>query len=250
MRKAGLEAEAEAYGGALGDAVAEMNRIAGANQAYLENLSEQYQREALAAVLLGEKTSVFSEEDSEKLDALRAAFVEAEEASKAGDQTASFTMQNLREEAEALATAAYESSEQYSAMMDLELDQISAIRDNTAKLEATTRAYELSLERSKGVASTEGYVSELSAALAGRSTEQVQQSASLYADAVNGGDWSTYSDYVLRQAGGFRWRDLFSGFNVTVTGNQFTGTSEDLPDRVAEAILNGLVHAATSFNSN
>ena len=56
-RKEGLAAEADAYGGALGEAVSYISAIAGQNQAYLENLSEQYQREALSAVLMGEDVS-------------------------------------------------------------------------------------------------------------------------------------------------------------------------------------------------
>lgn len=151
-RKSGLAAETEAYSGALGEAVAEVNRISGENKAYLENLSEQYQREALAAVLLGEGTTLFDSESQAKLEDMRTAYEEASAEYASGNQEAGLDMEKLAEEAKALATAAYESSSQYQNYMDTQLDQIAAIRENTAGLAVATNAYLLSQERSKGLA--------------------------------------------------------------------------------------------------
>ena len=153
VRKSGLEADQTAYTGALGEAIEELNRISGENRAYLENLSGQYQREALSAVMLGEQTTVFSQADQEKLDALRQQYAEAKESYEAGNQQAGLLMESYRESAEAIATAAYESSEQYLALKDTEMEQIEAIRENTAGLAAATLAYRESQERSKGAAS-------------------------------------------------------------------------------------------------
>lgn len=47
-RTGGLQAEIDAYGGGLGQALETLNGIAGQNAAYMENLSEQYMREALS----------------------------------------------------------------------------------------------------------------------------------------------------------------------------------------------------------
>lgn len=259
MRKAGLDADIEAYGGALGEAVAEINRISGENKAYLENLSGQYQREALSALLLGEDTSVFSDEDQAKLAAMREDYLAAEAAYRAGDQEAGLTMEALREDAEAMATAAYESSQQYQALMDTQLDQIAAIRENTAGLEATKNAYLQSQELSKGIAATVGYVSPFALTLAGRTQEQMETQTRLYKEAMASGDASAYTDYVIRQAGGFRWRDAFSQLfgktsnskqeiQVNITGNNFTGTPDEMADQLVERIAGGLRVAAVSFD--
>ena len=60
VRSSGLQAEIDAYGGLLGSAVENLNRIAGENEAYMENLSDRYMREALSAVLLGEGTTLYN----------------------------------------------------------------------------------------------------------------------------------------------------------------------------------------------
>ena len=155
LRNRGKEADIAAYGGTLGSVMETMAAMAGENQAYLDNLSEQYTREALSAVLLGEKTTVFSGEDSQKLEEMRAQFREASARyEETGSREAALEMVNLQESAEALATAAYESSEWYQKLQDTELDQIAAIRENTAGLAAATNALAVSNEKTKGVAST------------------------------------------------------------------------------------------------
>ncbi len=55
-RSRGLEAEIGAYGGDLGAVMQNLNRITGENDAFRENLAEQYTREALSAVLLGRRS--------------------------------------------------------------------------------------------------------------------------------------------------------------------------------------------------
>lgn len=155
VRNEGLEAETAAYGGALGEALEEINRISGENKAYMENLSEQYKREALGALLLGEDAGSFSVEDQAELAAMREAYLAASEAYNSGSQEAGLSMERLKEDAEALAIAAYESSDQYQNYMDEQLEQIEAIRENTAGLAAATNAYLLSQELSKGTMATE-----------------------------------------------------------------------------------------------
>lgn len=120
-------------------------------------MADQFQREALSAVLLGENTTVYGQEEVEKLEELRAAYVEAEDAWNNGSMEAGQKMTDLKEEAEALATAAYESSAWSQEMHQAELDQIEAIRELTAGLEACTNALEISNAYSKGMASTWHY---------------------------------------------------------------------------------------------
>lgn len=150
-RKGGLQAEIDAYGGALGEAIQSLNGISGQNAAYLENLGEQYKREALGSVLLGEDTTLFSEEDQTQLAELRQQFAEASaQYAETGDRNAAITMESTRSSAEMIAQAAYENSEQYRMLQDAQEDSLDAIRSNTSALEAATAAYELAQERTKG----------------------------------------------------------------------------------------------------
>lgn len=151
-RKYGIQAEQKAYDGALGDAVAELNRISGNNAAYMENLSEQYTREALSAVLLGEDTSrgLFTDDQVQALQDMRGEFVQASADYENGSHEAGITMESLRREAEALATAAYESSDAYQKVHDAELTLIEEIRKNTVALDGWRNHYETQQEMSKG----------------------------------------------------------------------------------------------------
>lgn len=154
IRSGGMEAEISAYGGALGDAVARLNEIAGENEAYMENLRERYTREALSAVLLGEDTSsIFGDTQKAQLESMRGEFIDASAAYVSGSQEAGLKMDDLREQAEAVAKAAYESSDQYQIMHDAELEQIEALRNNTSALEGWKNEYEIQQERSRGRAS-------------------------------------------------------------------------------------------------
>lgn len=150
LRKEGLQSEIDAYGGALGDAIQNLNRISGENDAYMENLSEQYTREALSALLLGEDTTLFPEEQQAELRRMREDFLAASGAYEDGNEEAGLEMENLRQQAEALATIAYESSDQYQLLNDSEKDLIGAIRDLTGSLDGFMNEYGLNQELSKG----------------------------------------------------------------------------------------------------
>ena len=156
-RKEGMAAEAEAYGGALGEAVSYISAIAGQNQAYLENLSEQYQREALSAVLMGEDVSgsgIWSEEELAELADLREQYQAAVEAYEAGSQEAGVKMESLYEQAQALGTVAYDNSDAVLSLNETEQEQIAAIRDSivaTNNLTGALSSYYLQQEQSKGM---------------------------------------------------------------------------------------------------
>lgn len=152
-RKKSKEADITAYSGALGDKLAELSAIGGEVQAYGENLRDQFQREALEAVLTGtldKEATVFSEEDAAKLEELSQQFSEANRAYENGSLEAGQKMVDLREEAEALATAAYESSEWAQKQVDMQVEQIDATRELTKAMEAATDAWRTSNAFSKG----------------------------------------------------------------------------------------------------
>lgn len=153
MRNVSKEADIAAYGGYLGGKLAELSAIGGEVQAYSENLKDQYQREALEAVLtrtIDRENTVFSAEDTEKLVELSAQYKEAEEAYNHGSIEAGQKMVDLKEEAEALATAAYESSEWAQKQVDMQIEQIDATRELTAAMVSATDAWRTNNAFSKG----------------------------------------------------------------------------------------------------
>ena len=250
-RISGIQAQQDAYGGILGDAVGEINRIAGENKAYLENLSERYTREALSAVLLGQEATMFSNEDKLKLDEMREAFVLNSAAYEQGNQEAGMKMEALKEQAEALATAAYQSSEQYLSLNNVEIDQISAIRDNTAALESWRSNYEKTLEFTKGYAASssnrEQLLSGMPAQWQGALHGQSPYGTSSNAYGLSRVPYDNYAailhqgERVLtaRQA-----REMDSGrasgpISVTVTGQWSVRSESDL-DAIGLAIANAL----------
>jgi len=180
-RKEAKEADIAAYNGALGDKLAELNAVGGEVKAHGENLSDQYQREALNAVLLGDfnkAPDVFAPEDLEKLEGLRQQFSEAEEVYRNGSMEAGQKMVDLKEEAEALATAAFESSEWYQKMEELDNEQIAATRELTAKMDAVTNALNKNNELSRGTMSTEAGLKDFLRFVFGEPTTEEEKALS------------------------------------------------------------------------
>ena len=152
-RKRGLQAEIDAYGGELGTALTQLNRFSGQNEAYMENLSEQYTREALEAVLLGKDTTLYDPEQQERLAQMAEEYNQAKlEADRYGSQDAKLAMENLYREAEALGTSAYESSDAYLMVHESELDLIDSIRELAASFDGWRAEYDLQQAFTKGLA--------------------------------------------------------------------------------------------------
>lgn len=255
-RTGGLQAEIDAYGGELGEAVSSLNRIAGQNEAYLENLSERFTREALSAVLLGQETTLFSPEQQAALEGMRDEFIQASADYENGSQEAGIKMDSLRQEAEALATAAYESSDAYQTAHEDELDLIDAIRENTAALRGWRNEYETSQALSKGLAS--GLFRMAGTASSGRSNyhdlgydrgEAVSTGRSNYHDLgyAYGLDRVPYDGYAAVLHQGERVltareaREADRGgtpIQITITGNTFGAgvTAEEIAQRLADAL--------------
>lgn len=157
-RTQGLNDEIAAYGGALGEAMSGLNTISGQTQAMLDNLRDQYQREALSAVLLGDQSGeLYDEETRASLENLRAQYEEASAAYEEsvretgkGNLEAGLKMEALKEETIALASAAYDSSQEVQTLQDVERDQIAATRELTAAFNGWANQYGLEQELSKG----------------------------------------------------------------------------------------------------
>ena len=262
LRKEGVGEEINSLKGDLGDAIGEINRVMGENQARLENLQDQYLREALEAVLLGKEGSVFSEDQQAELAGLSDEFAYWSEQYALGNEEAGMHMESLYEQAQALGQAYYDNSDTVKLLNDVELDEIAAIREATAGLDAATQAsYRLEQALSKGIKV------DVNTVLAGGSNTLAQQQM-IYDSYVGGKTYSKkhafgldrvpYDDYpallhegerVLTSSQA-RAQDAGQGggasIQLTVTGNNFTGTPEEMADQLAEILVRKIAQAQTA----
>lgn len=154
--KEGLQADIDAYGGELGEAMAQANQIIGEGRAIAENLSRQYDREAMQAVTMGTSTTVYSDEQASKLQDMHDQYTslvdQYQTATEEDKAVIAAQIEALMEDAQAMAESNYNASETAQALRETELDQISAIRENTAALgrAAWSGAYSIQQEQSKG----------------------------------------------------------------------------------------------------
>lgn len=159
----GLRADIDAYGGALGDALAQANSIIGEGQAIAENLSRQYDREALSALTMGEDTTVYGEEQAARLKEMHAQYTDLvsqyQRATEEDKAVIAGQIDALMQEAEAMAESSYDASEMSQALHDVNLDLISAIRENTAAIEGAPwlQNYEVQQEQTKGTGASNGF---------------------------------------------------------------------------------------------
>lgn len=156
MAAQGLQADIDAYGGELGEALATANEIIGEGKGIAENLDRQYSREALSALTLGTDTTVYGEKQAARLQEMHGQYTDLVEqyqtASEEDKATIAGEIEALKEEAQAMADNAYDASDMAQSLQDVELDLISAIRDNTAALGSVAwgRDYRTSQELGKG----------------------------------------------------------------------------------------------------
>ncbi len=274
LRKEGVQAEMDALGGALGDAIGEINAVMGENQARKENMQEQYMREALEAVLLGKEGSVFSEEENAKLAELSAQYTELKaryEESGGTDVEAGAQMESLYEQAQALGQAYFDNSEFVQMLNNTELDEIQAILDNTAALtEATTASYNMAQQLSKGYAGMTLSAEDMSSTRKTASENTLNSSQSRrYGTSTNkkktgrgryafGLDRVPYDEYPALLHEGERvltasqaraqdaGRAGVSPIQITITGNSFTGAPEEMADQLAEILARKIIQAVTA----
>lgn len=173
LRQSGKSAMVDAYGGELGDALKEINAVLGENQARKENLQDQYYRDVVGAVLNGSRGETWNELDEEQqktLTDMNQRYTELkqryessrDENGNATDAEAGAELESLYEQAEVLAQSYFDNSEFVQMLNDTELDEVEAIRENTAGLaDAAQATRELTEELSKGLVSTVHVQTEL-----------------------------------------------------------------------------------------
>ena len=249
MAAQGLQADIDAYGGELGEALAAANEIIGEGKAIAENLDRQYSREALSALTLGTDTTVYGEEQAARLQEMHGQYTDLVEryqtASEEDKAIIAGEIEALKEEAQAMADNAYDASDMAQSLQDVELDLIAAIRDNTAALGSAAwgRDYQTSQELGKGQLSVTDDESSTSAITSGY---QVRAGSGIKGRYAYGLDRVPYDNYAALLHEGERVltarearemdRKTSSPIQITVTGNWSVRTDEDV-DAIAAAIL-------------
>ena len=249
LRSEGKQRQIDYYAG-IADEMSGLNAMIGAGEAAQENLKEQYLREAMTTLLTGTVGSLYEGEQADTLarlheeyTALEAAFQDASEEEKI---TLGEKADSLKSQAEALAEGAFGASGKMQEVRDVELDLISAIRENTKALgeAAYLGDYEKQQELSKG----RGLNGNVTADSSYRSLRERD-----FGPHAWGLDYVPYDNFpaLLHQgervltASQARAADQGAGprVQVTVTGNSFYGSDKDLEDRVARRVASEVVRA-------
>ena len=151
-RSEAMAQEIEAYGGALGDAMKEAYEAIGAGKAAVENLGEAYTRDALSAVLEGkELTQEWDESTVAQLKGLGEKYQQALADYKAGNDEAGVKIDEYVAAAEGLAKEQFEASELYKADLDAQAESLTALRENTAAVNAAAGVDALGQQRPIGM---------------------------------------------------------------------------------------------------
>lgn len=284
LRKEGVQAEMNALGGDLGDAIGEINRIMGETQARQENLQEQYMREVLDAVLNGkhgELWGTFDETQQNTLTGMAQKYADLMKRYEGGDVDAGAELGRLYEEAQVFGQAFYDNSDEVARLNEIEKAEIDAIRDVISPLEtAHQRLYELNQTLSKGLVVRgikDFYGSTIAEGEGGEVSLSTAASGYLGAPKAEQDGYNTYSGlyvpYRYRHAFGLervpydeypallhrdervltaseaRAQDGGAGaqpLQLTVTGNSFMGVGEELADQLWEIIARKLEQAAVA----
>jgi hypothetical protein len=267
-RTKGLQSQIEDMEGGLSEGLEKLNYLEGQYQAFGENLSDQYYDDVMDALLNGNFDSdVLSKDQLDTMQDLHDRFNDAYtiwEESGETDMDAARDAKRIAEDAESYATDWYESSDYYQKDLDSEIDLLKSIRDNTAGSLATMNEYRLEQEKSKGQGAT---LYGKSISVDGQLTEKGNWWSSQAATTVDdyggvsgyayGLDRVPYDDYPAMLHAGervltaqeARAQDAQAGqasIQITVSGNSFTGTGEEMADQLAEIIARRLEQAAVA----
>lgn len=242
--KEGLQADIDAYGGALGDALAQANEIIGEGKAIAENLDRQYSREALSALTLGTETTVYGDDQAARLAEMHDQYTslvdQYQNATEEDKAVIASQIEALKEKAQAMADSAYDASEMSQELHDVNLDLISAIRENTAALGGAPwmQDYETEQEESKGLVSTQ-YEEILTNARDKYNEIQARKGHAFGLDRVPYDNYLTYLHEGERVLTAAQAREMDLGgsapnLTITVSGNTFGAGMDEAA--VAEAI--------------
>lgn len=233
-------------------------------------------REALEAVLLGQEGSLFDEEQQAELQGLSEKYAEWARQYAEGNEEAGLHMESLYEQARVLGQAYYEDSDEVATLNQVEVEEIDAIRTLTASLDNATQALlnrSQALSKGYGAAHLDAWIDERGIVRGAEDADEwtpegdgasawIDERGNIRWDApashAYGLDRVPYDGYpaLLHEgervltAGEARAQDTDRGaatFTITVTGNSFVGTGEEMADQIAELIARRLEQARTAM---
>lgn len=259
-RSESMAMDIDAYGGSLGEAMKEAYSAIGAGQAALENLQDAYTRDALSAVLEGgELTQEWDASTAKQLEQLSGEYQAAMEDYKSGNDEAGVEMDSIITTAQGLADEQFKASDLYQQDLEAQENSLTALRENTAALQAASAAYSLSQSRTPGMAtvpigSGSGGTDKSYAGKVGSLTQQANPGAfSSYAAARSyayGLDRVPYDNFpsllhegerVLTAREARAQDQQTPTISISVTGNTFTGaTPEEVGEQVVTMLLSKL----------
>lgn len=283
QRMVGLKEQKTAYEGELGNALKEINAVLGENQAQKENMQDQYMRDVLSMVLTGKHGDTWHSLDAEQqneLTVLSRQYQAAKERYGEGkDAQAGAELEAIYETAQALGEAYFDNSEFMKTLNRTELDEIEAIRNATVALEDATQAsYRLSQELSKGQGAaifgadvpawsysawenaSENALKQAGLTRDGIRNMEAEENLRAYAHArphafgLDRVPWNGYPALLhegerVLTASQARAQDAGQAaapISITITGNSFTGTPEELADQLAQLLASRLEQAAAA----
>lgn len=258
-RKDSMAMDIKAYEGSLGEAMKEAYSAIGAGQAALENLQDAYTRDALSAVLEGgELTQEWDASTAKQLEQLSGEYQAAMEDYKSGNDEAGVKMDSIITTAQGLADEQFKASDLYQQDLEAQENSLTALRENTAALQAASAAYSLSQSRTSGMAtvpigSGSGGTDKSYASKVGSLTQQANPGAfSSYAAARSyayGLDRVPYDNFpsllhegerVLTAREARAQDKQVPNINITVNGNFSGATPEEVGEKVVTMLLSKL----------
>ena len=250
-RKTGLQEQIDWLSGESGESMKEAYNKIGQWKASLENLSEEYQRDAIESVMSGVISDIF--EDSDQKEALEKlakeyTLIQADfyDASKTGNQEkmqeAGATMGRILAEAEAIAQNEYNASEGAQLLLETNKTLANNLKNDAGLQESYWDAgYEMGIQFSKGMASA------VSTSQDDAGTAWLKEKAAYTRGAGRGYayglNYVPYDNYPAILHEGERVltasenRSLGKGAEIKITGNSFVVREEaDIPKVAAEII--------------
>ncbi len=263
-RKAGIEAEQEFLDGVNGQAMEDAYGMIGQWKASLENLKEEYNRDALTAVMGGGVSENFMKdgeltEAGQRLQEMAGKYDELRAQYESGSEDAGAQMGALLAEAQAIAIDAYNASEGYDLELQSQVDLISRLRADAALQDEYYNAgYTMGQEFNKGMANAileSGFLEQVPGIIKQHDTPWTLsdyffgRDLSSHADGLSRVPYDGYpailhQDERILTAAEARSYDAGGGaVTVTVTGNTINVQDQNYVDAIASAIAEKVVQA-------
>jgi len=253
-RKKGLEAQRDYFEGENGERLKDANRMIGEWRASLENLSEQYERDTLTAVMTGNISSIFSDDIKNRLTSM---YEEYTEYASSNSEEARAKMGGLLAEAQAIAQDEYNASHGAQLMIDSNKKLVGRIRNDAAlRDEYHNAGYEMGLVFSRGAASA---IDENSVVKLDSLTDEERELYKQYGGSMRGGRKQAYGiSYVpydnfpallhegerVLTASEARALKGSGTSNISITGNSFIIREEADIGKIARELARNMARAS------